>query len=293
MSSDRRPLLIFTHVSKTAGSTLWRILQREYGKERVLLLYPGEREEWLRRWEAASRPDPLDGIEVVAGHVCHGIHRYFGRAVRYVALVRDPVERVYSCYRHVRRKAGHPLHQAVAGTGMSFLEFLESDLTWKVENQQARCLSGSVPGTHDPRGPGGSDPAILDEARARIEADYEVVGPSERFDEFLALCRMRLGWRETGYWPVNVDPVRGSRRVTERRDELEPAAVERVRALNRLDSDLYDWIEARFDRQVDAAGGAFGRELLRHRLAKVRWKSRVVVRVASAKGRRALAGRGR
>jgi hypothetical protein len=60
-----------------------------------------------------------------------------------------------------------------------------------------------------------------------------VVGVTERFDEFVALLRLDLGWRPFAYAPRNVTANRP------REQDLDPAILEALRSRNALDLELH------------------------------------------------------
>ena len=99
------PRLAFLHVPKTAGTALRRVLAEQYGPDRVLELYHGigaDDVERLRRMEARD----WQQVRAVAGHMEYGIHELIPFPVRYVTMLRDPVDRIVSHYSYRARDSG-------------------------------------------------------------------------------------------------------------------------------------------------------------------------------------------
>ncbi|HFQ93050.1 MAG TPA: hypothetical protein ENK32_03505, partial [Anaerolineae bacterium] len=68
---------------------------------------------------------------------------------------------------------------------------------------------------------------------------------TERFDETLILLQKTLGWRIPFYTRANVSKNRAAR------EELSPAALETIKKFNELDIELYDYVQALLDEQIN------------------------------------------
>ncbi len=102
---DKKPLYIFIHTPKCAGTTIRHTLLENYGENEVLLLY-----KWFNsKAESKKKLDPYfnslskkqrDKIKAIIGHnLYYGIHKYFpNREVRYVTFLRKPFDRTISHY---------------------------------------------------------------------------------------------------------------------------------------------------------------------------------------------------
>jgi hypothetical protein len=125
--------IIFPHVPKAGGTSIK--VQLEQSGLKVLMDYragPGNT-QWHRRkhriWERRLREMSLSDYDVVFGHF--PVMRYRGPQYRYVALVRDPVERTVSQYfYHISRSTMTHLkpqrlafYQAVASGRIGFLDY--------------------------------------------------------------------------------------------------------------------------------------------------------------------------
>lgn len=241
-------VLFFVHIPKTAGMTLVRILERQYGPESVFFLDNDRLAESGRELESLSRTGTRP-LRVVRGHVPFGSHRFVARPVTHVTLLRDPVARVVSHYRYVLRTPGHFLREAVVSRSISLEDYADSGLSCELDNGQTRLLSGAADSV--PFGRCGEE--LLAAAKQNLREHFAVAGPTERFDETLCLLKRRLGWTYCSYAPENVAPEPG--------EGPSPAARAAIEARNRLDLALYREVVARFDERIAGEGAGFAEEL--------------------------------
>jgi len=111
---------IFLHIGKTAGWTLRQILYRNVPRRQVMRVRPPMQrprgflnDEPLRTFAAlpeAERARP----RLLVSHMIFGIHEFVPGESTYFTMLREPVARALSQYRHVLRRPEHRLHAAAA-----------------------------------------------------------------------------------------------------------------------------------------------------------------------------------
>lgn len=85
----------FLHIPKTGGTSLTNLIDSFYKKSEILPYQLPE--ELVKHW-----PVNLNNIKLIRGHFGYGIHHIFGRNnLRYFTLLRDPIKRVISSYKHI------------------------------------------------------------------------------------------------------------------------------------------------------------------------------------------------
>ena len=254
--------VFFLHLPKTGGTTMRRVLDREYRAARRYEI--GEdvtgdiRAFRARRWCVQDAPC------LVQGHMSYGLHRFVPGPATYVTLLREPLRRALSDYHYVTSTPGHPIHRHVKDMGL--VEYFESGITGQLSNGQVRLLSGD----HLPDDPGvpsnrTMERADLERALAHLREGFTAVGVQERFDETLLLFHRRLGWR----WPFYVRENVTSRSY--HREDVAAADLERIRELNLLDIELYETVRTMFEAEIARQGAALARSLAAFRLLNRAW----------------------
>jgi hypothetical protein len=231
-------LLVFVHIQKCAGTSLRKILLREYqGRQHVQLL-PNVFTRPEGSFQEVSRiaAEPPPEIRVIHGHIMFWPDIAWSPDTRFFTLLRDPVERVIShfhwlCERSTRFREKMDLDSALSDGAIP-------------DNLQTRVLSASF-------APVGEVPEkALEQAIASLDR-FSVVGLTEHFEESLVLLSHEFGWRRTTYERANVTPGRTPR------TEIAPETVELIQHLNSLDMKLYAHARTRFDRDVARQGDGF------------------------------------
>lgn len=259
-----RPVVIFLHIGKTAGTTLRQILRKQYSPAETLLI----RNRPLRAERETDRPTRESTINyfaslpeterarpsLILGHTIFGLHRYISRPASYFTLLRDPVGLTVSQYNYVARNPNHPLHDAASFRSLE--AYVTSGVTLEADNSQTRAIAGD---TTTPFG--GCTDAMLATAKSNIEEHFSVVGLVERFDESLLLLQRAFGWNDPHYVRAN---------VTAKKEPVTAEARALIRDQNRLDLELNAWATARFDETI-AESPTFSGDLERFRRSNRRY----------------------
>lgn len=222
--SDAAPLLVSLHLPKTAGTSFADTLQRRFG-DRLLKDYAdmpmhmprGTREaQALLSVPARRRALSSGNVEAVHGHFLPAAYRWAtaGRPVRFIAWLRDPLQRVVSHYHFWRRDYDgldprQPLRNRMLREDWSLERFC---LGPEMRDLYRQYLWGFDPNR------------------------FDAIGLTERYAEDM---RAMLGATASEQVPVLLaNPDRGERYRL-------PASLEhRMRAHHAADLRLYAWVES-------------------------------------------------
>jgi len=254
--------VFFLHLPKTAGTTMRRILDREYRNARRYEIGEDVTGD-IRKFRGRSW-NPSDMPHLVQGHMSYGLHQCVPGPATYVTLLREPISRALSDYHYVTSTPGHPIHEHVKD--LSLVEYFESGITGQLSNGQVRLLSGDhLPDDLGVPSNRRMEHADLDNAQDHLRNGFAAVGLQERFDETLLLFRRRLGWG----WPFYVRENVTTRDY--RREDIDPGDLARLRELNLLDIELHESVRTMFDEVVAAEGAAFARDVAAFRVLNRAW----------------------
>jgi hypothetical protein len=245
---DNAPI-VFLHIPKTAGTTLSTILRHHY---------PGQRfegginafkrfEQAERRLDAAAR---RGGRRALSAEVTFGLAARFLPDARYVTILREPVDRALSqlWYFRTGQGAGQLAPEKPLPTpNMTVDEAIDGG--YILDNLQTRMLCGIV----SPFDPLPSD--ALEQAKRTLAERVSYVGTAERFDEFLALLALELGWPTVPYDRKRVN------KLSRGRDGISPRELKRVEESNRLDTELFEHAQHLLSQALSAAGSALEQEV--------------------------------
>ncbi len=248
-TDDRDRAIVFLHIPKTAGTTLHRIIERQYAPEEMYSvgLVDGHSVAHLQQMEEAQRA----GIRMFRGHMGFGVHQYLPGPTTYFTVLRDPVDRVISYYYFIRRTASHYLHDFISEGEIDLKSFIESKAHVMIDNAQTRVISGVW---HGPKF-GQCSPEMLERAKQHLQDEFAVIGLTERFNETLLLLSKTFGWRHLYYTRKNVS------RKRPRKEDLSGDTLDAVIRANRLDMELYEFGKRLFEAHLQRQSSGFQREV--------------------------------
>jgi hypothetical protein len=235
--------ILFLHIPKTAGTSLREIVRRNYPGDRCVFVYSLE-PAYLQTLQR-----DVERAEAIFGHFSFGFHDLFGVEARYVTVLRNPIDRVVSFFRHEAQHDDNEYYRQIAD-GMTLIDLLRSEQCHQVNNHMVRIITGHMDfsTTHDVR--------LLRQAEANLESHFDAVGITEQMGKTVELIGDRLGWaRRSKVERLNVDLDSPSFVL----DEATRAEIVRF---NTLDLELYRGVARRFPGldPIEAAG-AGGREV--------------------------------
>jgi hypothetical protein len=235
--------VIFIHVPKAAGTTLNRLIEWEYPLLEIYSVDP-----YLFRWSTAHLwrlpKRRLKRFRVFKGHMIFGLHEILPQAATYITILRDPVDRVMSAFYFMRTYKLHPLYWKFRRESWTLEDFVRRSPR---QNAQTKTIAGAdydKPCTAE----------ILVKAKENLQY-FSVVGLTERFEESLALMKLRFGWKLESYSSFNITRTRPKKR------DLPQSTLDLIAERNRFDIELYECAAQIFDKAITKNATAVGRIL--------------------------------
>ena len=236
----REPLVVFTHVPKTSGTSF-----------RKSLIEPNLAPEQIFRYGGARNFALNCGPQYAFawGHMPAGAHLLTRREVRYLTFLRDPVDRAVSYYYFVRDSdpSAYKHPERDEADALSIVEFYSRR---RYQNWQTRFLAGLQYHYLYPRLDSDRfDQATLRRALDNLTSRYACFGLQERFEDSLDIFQERFGWGRRA--AVSREKKTGTRPGL---GELDEPTREALRRSNALDCRLYEAAQERFQRQLEDHG---------------------------------------
>ncbi|MBK8137139.1 MAG: sulfotransferase family 2 domain-containing protein [Chloroflexi bacterium] len=244
--ADNDLKLFFCHIPKTAGMTLRGILENHFHEDEILKF-----DQWPDLPASMTLAD-LNRFRLIRGHFrLSSIMSLVDPAPLAITMLRHPVDRIVSAYKHIRQSPLHPQHEQIGGAACTLDQFLSRIRPAEdYSNLQVSYLSAPPPAVRatsdaslpardivrDPEPDGGA----LDRAKEALD-DLGFFGITERFADSMAMLGSRLGWEPlTKYEDQNKAKSDSDDRITR-------AALDRVMEANQLDLELYTYASKRFE----------------------------------------------
>jgi hypothetical protein len=247
--------LLFLHIHKTAGTTLNRIIEREYNPFLVYTIEGGGIEWSIDHFKRLSERRRA-ALRVVKGHMSFGLHEFLPQPSTYITFLRDPIERCISSYSYSKGNRFNPFYRRINQEKLNLAQFL-TIAPWN-NNLQCKAIAGVDRRDYRPLGlfreitrPGAKapDPSLdrwsnaetLRRAKDNLRQYFGFVGLTERFPESLVVLKHLFAWKLSSY-----SSYRKSRNRP-KRETFDPALLSVVEERNQFDRALYEFGKKMFD----------------------------------------------
>lgn len=245
VSSD---LVIFAHIPKTAGTTLYGIAGKNYNTIHSFYRGWNKHGTTLRDWvkDYNTHTDSQRPV-FLRGHFGVGIHTFLNAAsCSYFTVLREPVDRVISHYYYIAKR------KKIEST-KDIRTFVQNQSHITLDNLQTRFLSGlgwqnattgdTLYGESYSLPFGQCTDEMLTIAKKNLK-DHVLFGLQEQFDESLELFASAFNWQHKSYQSKgNVNKNRP------RTKDLAPELLDQIASLNQYDAELYRYAKQLFKKQ--------------------------------------------
>ncbi len=228
------PVIVLTHIQKTAGNSVIAYLRRCLTAERILRIHEFEmspREDIER-----AVADKFGHFDVLAGHVpfCRRVDKLTdARQSVNISVLREPVDRVVSLYYYLRANASWlGQGQTIIEQKISLDTFAGSEAYF--DNHMVRMLCDVEPISV---ALGACTPEMLEQAKVNIVKHFLLVGLTEQTPDFLAVL--------ASLFCFSLEDV-PSENVNKKRSSISSVSKEAIAAIakhNSYDVELYDFVQ--------------------------------------------------
>jgi len=163
-----------------------------------------------------------------------GLHKILPQPATYITVMRGAVERVISAYYFMSNYMLHPNYWKFRREGWTLEDFVRRSPR---ENVQTKMIAGA---DYDAL----CTAEILMKAKENLQY-FSVVGLTERFEESLALMKLRFDWKLESYSSFNVTRTRPKKR------DLPQSTLDLIAERNRFDIELYECAAKIFEEAID------------------------------------------
>ena len=233
LAADRSSTtLVITHIPKTGGTTLREVFKAVASHTGIkIFIASGTIYRLPMGEEKTEASDALKAFdnnktsipELIIGHLPFGSYRTIGQNTSYAALIRNPIDRCVSHFKHGIKKG--------LWNDFDSLKSLHNSGSI-IDNIQTRMISGQTVGEE----PCTEETLAL--AKLNLEREYLFAAIWEDYDKFLALCLAYFDGSDVIYGLRQMSPMNLTKDHANRiRGEAED--------LDKFDIDLFHWMKNR------------------------------------------------
>ena len=230
-------ILIFVHIPKAGGTTLNSIIYKNIDPNEIWKYCSYEHEHEVEGIKKAIKDDKLKSI---IGHMACGFHA-FTPNYKCITLLREPVPRVLSYFKHFQRTpitcrdkfvGIERTFDVIESSGWSITDLLESKVSNHVNNGYTRYFAGigglplSITKKEE------LDKKDLMIAKQNIEKYFDVVGITEEYNKSLLLLRRYTQIKDIFYIKKNQAKKKPSNTIPD-------ATLNLLAKYNEFDIELY------------------------------------------------------
>jgi Galactose-3-O-sulfotransferase len=265
------PVLIFFDIPKTGGMTMQAVVEHCFLDQYFKPYLPIPDTALLIRSTAKIAKMfhqlPIERQRAVRCMIGHpftmDIDTIFDRPSKFFTIVRHPVDRVISSFYYMRITSRMPCYPFIKD--LTLEHYLDSGIGLDHDNHQVRMLSGcpELDAPWDLEGGRISTPPVerrhLEMAKRNIEERFIAAAPLEEFSALVWFFKRLYGWP---FYRVlfrihNDNPNRPKLAA------VSEATRKRLETLNQYDIEIYEWVKARFAKQIQSMEPHFSREVRR------------------------------
>ena len=272
---NRDNLVLFAHIPKSAGMTMWAIAKHNYLAQDFVY--------YDIRWSLSKLAQYIEKnseLKLAMGHFGLGFHQLLPNSVSYVTMLREPIQRTISDYYYYQqsempinnynpplswqefcaRLANNTMTRFYSGLEFTYIKKYNSFANLrvaKINNDAALKDYYNYPATE-----------LLQLAKQHLKQNFSLVGIVEQFDLSLLLLQQYLGWKNIYYVKRNLGTEKPKSEIN---SQIHNCIIKH----NQLDIKLYEYALELFQQQIDSCDFNLNRQLPRFQKANQRYEKLV------------------
>jgi len=235
-----RQKLIFHHIPKTAGTTLYSVIDESFnGKIYTVSGNQLEHQQSIQNFIAMSSEEK-NSYDLIKGHRTYGLHTELDPPVKYFTVLRLPAQRHISGYFQLLKvRPDLPERKAFVENPPTLEEYIKKGDIYYGQNPQLKTFL-NIP-----------DPdykitaADLEIAVHKLKDEFVLVGLTERFDETCVLLNQLDGFHIRHYLNKNVAK-------NYERGKISPGLIDLYDSTHPYDIEFYQVAEKLFAQKWEA-----------------------------------------
>lgn len=231
MGSEKQ-IIVFNHISKTAGSMMGAMMYRQYKN-----VYCNNPAHYHERYQRLQFQEDINNCDtVIMGQISYDyklIKNWNNDPKIFITMLRNPIKRLLSMYHFLAYNNIGMSGYELKLNQVTLREWLTTDI--QADNFVIRYLISKYDGEISQQD--------FDEAKQRLETDYEIVGITEMFDESLYMMFKQLKWDIMPFYPNKIN-------VTDKPNDAENLSTSDIEYLmesNRYDIELYNYFRRKLE----------------------------------------------
>ncbi len=233
--------ILFLHLYKTGGQTLRNMVSFQYNKTEYFDIGKNSFEQFLNYKNKSD-------IKAIFGHIKFGMHKFLPtEKVKYVTLLRNPVERILSLHRYVNQTQDLDLHQIMPPNEREdlylFMENIDKYSPYHGNNGQCKMIAGI-----DRKFPKNNlwdeliknkktnNNDVFKNAKQNLVEYFLFTGIMEMFDESIILIKKSLGWKKPIFYMRRNKTINIEQKIP---DEI----IQLIQNKNSADIQLYELVK--------------------------------------------------
>ncbi|MHC3994934.1 sulfotransferase family 2 domain-containing protein [Thiomicrolovo sp. ZZH C-3] len=233
-------MVIFFHIPKTAGTTLYGILEQQY--EKIFTINGRDKEKTLQKLVEMDAKS-IKELDCIQGHLAFSMRKHPALAdqdITFFSFFRDPVKWFVSNYTYVRKQQLNRFHDVALN--MTIDEWMLFQKEEHYDNIQSRHLLERLPL---------DNPENLELDLNKVDRDeliaelfdrlnsIEYVFTTDNFDRALLFLHSKLSWKNKPYYIWLNASSKGSK------NKLPPKTQKDIEEMNWLDMILFQEVKNR------------------------------------------------